>query len=353
MWLELLESTHDNLRVALAWFQEHDPAAGLQLMVDTWSYWEARSHYAEATRWLNDLLNLVPRDSPPRADALWVAGRMADRQGDFASAERLVAESVALARELDNRRGLARALVHLAYAKINALEFDGVAALLDEAIQICRELGDLTTLSWALNARANLVGRHGEYEQAAALIAEGAEISRKLGEPRRIAYHLNLLGQFARVAGHLERAGPPLEESLVIARSVGDADYITWALSELAMVALERDDVEQARRWLIEGLTLAQTMAKSLQSAGCLYRAALLALRGGETERGVRLLGAVNRSADPDQRVVKAPVDLSYYRIQVDAARAALGDDAFHATWAEGAAMAYGDAIAYALASKV
>jgi predicted ATPase len=351
LWFEILESTHDNLRVALAWFQEHDPTAGLQLMVDTWSYWEARGHFVEVTRWLNRLLDLAPRDCPARPDALWVAGRIAARRDDHAGAERLYVESIALARERGDRRSLARALVHLAHAKANALEFEDVGAILDEAIQVSREDGDLITLSWALDARSNQLGRQGEYEQASIAIAESAEISRKLGDLRHLAFSFNLLGQFTRLAGQVERAGPLLEESLRVARSVGDADYIHWALGELAMVALDLDDLNQARQWLNEGLRLATTNAKSYQPMECLYRGALLALKLGETDRGVRLLGAVNRSADPDRRIVKSLVDVAYYRAQVDAARATLGEDVFRALWAEGAAMTYGDAVAYALES--
>jgi predicted ATPase len=347
-WLDVLESTHDNLRVALAWFQEHDPTAGLQLMVDTWSYWETRGHFVEATRWLNRLLDLAPRDSPARVNALWVAGRMVIRRDDIAGAERLFSESVALARELGDQRGLAPALVHLAHTKSNALEFEGVGALLDEAIRLSRENADLITLSWALDARANLLGRQGEYAAASASIAESAAFSRKLGDLRHLSFSLNLLGQFARVAGQVERAGPPLEESLRVARTLDDADYIHWALGELAMVALELDDLDQARHRLIEGLRLATTIAEAYQPMECLYRAALLALKLGEAEHGVRLLGAVNRSADPERRIVKSLVDVAYYRAQVDAARATLGEDVFRALWAEGAAMTYGDAVQFA-----
>jgi predicted ATPase len=353
LWFKILESTHDNLRVALAWFQEHDVAAGLQLMVDTWNYWEARGHIAEATRWLDRLLDQAPRDSPARANAMWVAGHMANRRNDFVGAERMFTESVALTRELGDQRGLARALLHLGHVKANALEFEAAGALLDEAIQLSRANGDLIALGWALDAQGNFLAQQGRYEAASASVAESAEIARILGVPRRVAFNLTMLGQFARLAGHVERAGSLLEESLRVARRIGHTDYIHWALGELAMVAIELDDVDRARQRLTEGLKLATTIAESFQPMECLYRAALLALKLGEMEHGVRLLGAVNRSADPDRRMVKSPADVAYYRAQVDTARTALGGDAFRALWAEGAAMAYGDAVAYALASEV
>jgi predicted ATPase len=350
-WLQLLELTHDNLRVALAWCQAYDAEAGLQLMVDTWSYWEARAHFVEATRWLDALLALAPEESPARPDALWIAGRMANRRDDFRGAEALFEESVARARRRGEPRGIARALVQLGFAKANAVAFEGVAALLDEAIQLSRATGDRVTLGWALDALGNLLGRQGEYERGAIAIAESAEIFRELGDARRLALGLNLLGQFARLAGDLERAGPPLEESLRVSRAVQDAYYIHWALGELAMLALEQGDLTRARRWLTEGLNLAKAMAESFRPLECLYRAALLVLKDGATERGVRLLGAVNRSADPDRRVVKGPGDVAFYRIQLEAARAKLGEDAFRAAWTKGAALTYDDAVTYALAS--
>jgi tetratricopeptide (TPR) repeat protein len=351
LWFEILESTRDNLRLALAWFQDHDAAAGLQLMVDTWNYWEARGHIAEATRWFGRLLDRAPRDSRARANALWVAGHMANRQHDVTGADRLLTESVALTRALGDRHGLTRALVQHGHVKANAQEFEEAGALLDEAIRFSREDEDLIALGWALSAQGNMLAQQGQYEAASTAIAESAEIARTLGIPRRLTFNLNLLGQFTRLAGHLERAGLFLEESLRVARALGDVDYIHWALGELAMVAMGLNDLEQARQRLIEGLRMATIFAESPQPMECLYRAALLALKLGETERGVRLLGVVNRSADPNRRIVRGPADVVYYRTQVDAARAALGEDAFRAAWEDGAAMAYGDAVAYAMAS--
>jgi predicted ATPase/transcriptional regulator with XRE-family HTH domain len=350
-WLQLLELTHDNLRVALAWCQAHDAEAGLLLMVDTWSYWEARGHFVEATRWLDTLLALAREESSARPDALWIAGRMATRRDDFRGAEALIEESVARARQRGEPRGIARALVQLAFVKANALAFEGVAMILDEAIQLSRATGDRVTLGWALDALGNLLGRQGEYEQGAIAIAESAEIFRELGDSRRLALALNLLGQFARLVGDLERAGPLLEDSLLVSRTVQDAYYVHWALGELAMLALVEGDLIRARRWLTEGLTLARSVAASFRPLECLYRAALLALKEGAIERGVRLLGAVNRSADPDRRVVKGPDDVAYYRIQVEDARAKLGEEAFRTLWAEGAALTYDAAVTYALAN--
>jgi hypothetical protein len=132
---------------------------------------------------------------------------------------------------------------------------------------------------------------------------------------------------------------------------VQDAYYIHWALGELGMLALDQGDFARARRWLTEGLAVAKAVAESFRPLACLYRAVLRALKEGLTERGVRLLGAVNRSFDPDRRVVKSPSDVAYYRSQTEAARIALGEKMFRTVWTEGAAMIDDEGVTHALRS--
>ncbi|HET8645774.1 MAG TPA: tetratricopeptide repeat protein, partial [Vicinamibacteria bacterium] len=114
-WLERYEQEHDNFRAAATWAIAHDPCyLGLRLPEALWRFWEIRGHYTEARNWLERSLAACP-DAPPKLRGLSLdgLGNIAWRQGDFPTAERAYAESLAIWRETNERRALSGTLSNL------------------------------------------------------------------------------------------------------------------------------------------------------------------------------------------------------------------------------------------------
>ena len=96
--LDLLELEHDNLRAALEWYAESDPAMALRMANRLTGFWSVRGYFSEGRRRLSELLGRALTDDAERMDALGGAGWLATDQGDSAVAVGLLDESLASAR---------------------------------------------------------------------------------------------------------------------------------------------------------------------------------------------------------------------------------------------------------------
>lgn len=109
-WLEQLEREHDNLRTALAWFQQQDADAGLRLAAALAGFWGLRGYVSEGRRWLESMLARSPAPTIVRSRALRGAGVLARMQGDFAQDRAHCEECLAISRELGDAGAVAAAL---------------------------------------------------------------------------------------------------------------------------------------------------------------------------------------------------------------------------------------------------
>src|SRR5262249_45836576 len=106
-WLERLEREHANLRAALGWALADGSRAelGLRLAAALGRCWMLRSHFGEGRRWLERALAAGDgAASPARLEALSRAVSLADFHGDDEELEALAEATLALSRELGDRR---------------------------------------------------------------------------------------------------------------------------------------------------------------------------------------------------------------------------------------------------------
>src|SRR5262249_15462557 len=136
-WLDRLERDCDNLRAVLERYLAAPADAsesGLRFVAPLWMFWNLRGHYAEGRRALSAMLEKY-RDGSPllRAKALNGAGVLAFRQGDYAQARGLLAESRTLHEAAGNRRGAAAALYNLG----NVCRVQGDYATARDCLEAC------------------------------------------------------------------------------------------------------------------------------------------------------------------------------------------------------------------------
>lgn len=283
---------------------------GFKLSAALWPLWYVRG-YAEGRAYLAALLALPDAATvkAPRAESLLGAGQLALWQGDYATAATALKESVALSRSMGNERGTADALLVAGFVSRVREEYDAARVLLEEALKISRSIGH-------------------RFITAAAL------------------HHLGMMTTDAREGNPAARA--LLEESLGIYRTLGLPRFIGLVLFSLGDVDRAEGDHVRAQDLFREGLNTMTEIGEKLGIPSALDSFAHLAMDEGQAVRAALLSGAAERLRETSGTSIWPVVRRSRER-WLAVARETLGDEAFHAAWAEGLAMTRDQAVIYAL----
>jgi predicted ATPase/transcriptional regulator with XRE-family HTH domain len=265
----------DNVRLALAWFDERgDSEALLRLCALAYGMWTAPGLYREGVEWVERALHRSsPVPSAGRDEALAAGGMMAAFQGDFDRAAGFAAEELVQARELGDPLlagralavggfvayrqgdfGRAEDLIDDAHGRLgellggepNATPIHGVTLLVLGDIALAQERFELAAtryaarLNWAqrydearefpqpawgpIDAQAGLAGVSyctGDYPRAAALYGDSLHRAWNLSITMLVASSLLGLAGVAAVAGRFEKGGRLLGAAEGIAASLG------------------------------------------------------------------------------------------------------------------------------------
>jgi predicted ATPase/DNA-binding SARP family transcriptional activator len=319
-----LEAELDNFRVALAWCQEEADAnpssdaaeAGLRLATALFWFWTNRGYLTEGLQWLEGALARGGQLPPGlRASALMRAAHLAYARGDrdrsitfHKAARREYQQALVLARAKGDRREIARTLLSMAEATDDDGDQDATWSLCVEARPLFEELGEPVGLAEALRWLASVAMKRGDRRAARPLLEERLAICRELGESYSLIHTLGGLGHLERDEGDYAWARAYYQESLLLRRKLGHQMALAQSLEDFAVLA-------NCERY---------------------------------AERAIRLLGA--GEAFCETLGARPPVGVAEdYERSVAEGRAALGEAAFAAAWAEGRAMPLEQAVAYAL----
>jgi non-specific serine/threonine protein kinase len=309
-WLARFASEHGNLRAALAWSAESSPLEGLRLAAALDVFWRARGHLAEGREWLGRLLDAVPidRHKRDRARGLHNAALLAIVQGDYAAGKRLLQESLALFREIDDPIHAAHGLGALAWLSIQQGHYPEAEALSREAVDCARVAGDRKLLLSSLGNLAIALHRQDQWAAARELLEQALGVARELGMPWQIGNALHEIGRAESDEGRHEAALKHFAEGVTILHGLGDRVGVIDSLQALAGLA-----------------------------------AATAAPR-----RAARLWGAAAALRQEIGNLLSIDESTAYER-QVKPVRAILTAEAFDQAWDEGRAMTLDDAVRYAL----
>ena len=312
-----LEGEHDNLRAALSWaIQNREVETGARLAFALWWYLIERGYLSDGRRCMETLLALdgaadrteeAPHKLPARTKAylLQVAGILSMAQGNHDRAVALHEESMSVYQEMGHKKGESASLRELGFVAYEQGDYDRAVGLHKQSLALARESGTTFGIAWSLRA----------------------------------------LGDAVREQGDLGRAKMLLEVSLALSRDKGHAWGIARTLASLGSVACEAGEYARASRLYEESLELGgRRMGLNHTILVCLEGLARVKVAQGRMERAAQICGAASALREY-MGWPRPPAKRAEHERTVAAAREALGEEVFAATWARGHALPLEEAI--------
>lgn len=293
-WLERLETEHDNLRAALDWCGRAPGAVeiGLRLVEVLWEFWLVRGYISEGRSWIVTMLGL-PATAPlsaVRARALCGGGRLAWAQNDWTQASRLLEESLAISRDLDDTAASAATLNYLGQVAEAQGHYERAAIMFDQSLALFQQIGDREGSATALTSRAQIAQAQGDYDGAAALLKRSLRLFQELGDRRGWATALTVQGQIRHTQGYYREAVELFESALAVFQSLGYRHGMAWALTNLGQVVQAQRDYIRAATLFEQSIALFQELGDRRGIAWGLTNQGHAAALQGDHQRAVALL---------------------------------------------------------------
>jgi len=284
--------------------------------------------------------------------------------GNADAARRLAEESRVRAASAGEHFALAWAHRALVECCLRSGDHAGARAHADEALRAGRSID---SVSIGLSVQAMVDMAEGQYERARTRLMQMLAFGRAHDSGFLIARALDMLATSTLRQGDLHRAEPLLEESIDHCRRMGMD--LSGELATLGWTVLRQGGRPAcAAALLAEALALSRRRERHDTLVTCVAGLASLAAGAGDPERAARLVGAAaayaqTHGVSPSEIGVKifalGPLNTAYAQTEIEraehnrtvaAVRKVLGEAAFAAAWAAGAALPLDTAVAEALA---
>lgn len=268
-WLERLDAEHDNLRAALEYSLGTQPETALRISAGLMEFWDIRGYISEGRKWFNLVLeaaqNLSP--TPKYVRNLYGAAWFAARQTDIAHYQEYLEKGLAIARQINDRRGIAMGIQGLGSFKDSIQGTpEEVDSLFADSLHLWRELEDTLGIGQALGPIAERALSRQDYAEAERLFNESLTLFRELGDIREIAGALCNLADVALAQSNNPHAKTLANESLALYRELGDKHGVATALRTFARATIPQTELIQLKSLFEESCFL----FRELNDRGCL-----------------------------------------------------------------------------------
>ncbi|HEY6122406.1 MAG TPA: winged helix-turn-helix domain-containing protein [Pyrinomonadaceae bacterium] len=233
-WLSQLEADHDNLRAALSWAAERDPALGQRLAGAIWRFWWLHGHISEACDRLGLFLSLSPAEDKARLKMLSGAAQLSRLMGNRELARSYSEEELLLARSTGDKKNAALSLQRLGFLRLDDEKIAEAKPLLEEGLQFALEVGDKQVLGMLYNGLGELSRLQEEFAQATEYYIKALEFNREAGDRVRQTTNLINLGATALAQNDLPTAASYYREGLTIASKMDDMNGTLYCLEGIA-----------------------------------------------------------------------------------------------------------------------
>ncbi|MCO5996048.1 ATP-binding protein [Actinoallomurus rhizosphaericola] len=251
-WLDLLRTEHPNLRAALEYsFSAADESAvGLEMAAGLLHHWMVNYYLTEGRDWLDRGLAAGTEPGAVRAKALCADAWMAITQGDSGAALRMLDEAGSIGDRLGSRSVGAYVALFRGMVAMYAADADSAIRYYKEAAAAHRRLGDREGLALGLIWLCLTCSFQGSSKPALEYGQEGLTLCDAAGERWYQAYATMALGVETWREGDLRGAAELVRRSLRSHRELDDPLGMGVDFEILAWVATAEKDYERAARLL-------------------------------------------------------------------------------------------------------
>ena len=235
-----------NVRSALAWSQQDGERADMaaRLTSSLSEFWIVTGLWSEGRRWCEGALAMTTarERTVARARLLVDTGMMAVMQNDPETAQRRLAEGLALSRECDLPRYTALANTAFGFMANGQHDYERALNHLREALAIHRAAGNMPEMASSLVHIAGVRRAQHDYAGAQTLLDEALAIFEEVGAAWEVADVLHYMGQGAQHQGEYTRAWALFRESLARWRAIGTLQWkgIPECLEGLAEICADQ-----------------------------------------------------------------------------------------------------------------
>ena len=361
LWMNRLEVEHGNIRTALGWALESDPASALQIVCLLSTFWMSHNYLTEGCNWCQAAITRAEASSldpdnidPTRARAYAVLAALSVNRGEHHTGQSAAQKSVALARRLDDKLTLVHALTFLGFTSAFLGEVTLGFDSLHEAEDICRTMGYSQELAEVLQSLAYVTMEvHGSQvaDQLQSYMEESLALSQGSVDPDAAVRTEGLLARLAFFRGDLPEARKHADLMLDLHREMGDQLSVTGHQSEMAHTARQLGNFEEALALYRETIQEWQEIGHRGAVAHQLECFAFIAKAQEQGERAVKLMSAAEalRQASSSARTPQEQIE---YDRELAGLRAGLDEKTFDLLWAEGQSMGMDQAIDLAMSEN-
>jgi tetratricopeptide (TPR) repeat protein len=223
---------------------------------------------------------------------------------------------------------------------------DNAVALdrLNESLALARELGDLRGIGDALNDLGGVFIARGDLDRAFACCTEALETFRAAGDRRSMA---NARTNLIEISSRREDWPAVLEaanELIAFGRAINDSLLLGNSLDSLALSLRMTGERTRPRALLREAFAVFQELGFHYGLAWTLCEAGGLVTDSGQATAGATLLAA-GEARYQAIGVSMDPVEQTRFEQDAARARAVLGEAAFASAWTEGAELTVDEAV--------
>jgi predicted ATPase len=346
-----MEMEFANVRAAFEWSLASDDIEAALRLVSVRRFWQSlQEHQVEAVAWTATLVSRAGAADPAlRARALAIAGEARRVRGDIDKACQYLEEALSIQRGLVDGAAMSRSLYMLGRAETAAGRYQRAHELTEEGVTLARATGDRQALSELLAQRGETAYELGKAELAVTALDEALTLSRETGDTHTLADAQRVMAMIESDAKRFAPARRLLQEALALLQELSDWSCASLSLSTLGDIALREQDYAAANALFVEAIALQRTHGGWFRMGDSLWGLAAAAAGQRQWVRAVRLLGTAQAFRGD------APIRLAGRERQealLDELRVNLGEVAFAAALAEGAAMPLEEALGYALADQ-
>ncbi len=231
-------------------------------------------------------------DESGQAFCIGLSGMLSFHRQDYAEAEKLIRDGLAIFRRIGDKWG-SRHLLGMSYVLFYQGKFEEADKWLEEALSICQEIGDKEGASWILSQKGLLAKVQNNLKKAEGYFEESLIFARELGlNSLEMSISLEGLGAIRMMQGNLEVARLLLEESLVLREKLGSRSVVLNPIILLGKTVLAQKEYDFALELFKEALISGQKAGQTLQIIQSLKGLAKVLAALGRNEVAARLGGS-------------------------------------------------------------